>query len=74
MLLLIGLKLLLQGDFSFSATWSEIRPWIMFAYLITVLMFARANLYGERGQRGIVTNRSTSSAGSLLLARNQQAL
>jgi exopolysaccharide biosynthesis polyprenyl glycosylphosphotransferase len=49
------LKLLLEDQFNLRTGWHEMRPWIAFAYLVTVLMFARADLYADRPRRpGIV--------------------
>jgi exopolysaccharide biosynthesis polyprenyl glycosylphosphotransferase len=47
----IMLKLLFQDDFNLRTGWHEIKPWIAFAYLVTVLMFARADLYADRPRR-----------------------
>ncbi|MGI8507481.1 MAG: sugar transferase [Solirubrobacteraceae bacterium] len=47
----IVLKLALQDKLSLHEAWSYIRPAITFAYLITVLMFARADLYADRPRR-----------------------
>jgi exopolysaccharide biosynthesis polyprenyl glycosylphosphotransferase len=44
-------KLLLRGQPSLAIAWRESRPWVAFAYLITVLMFARADLYADRPRR-----------------------
>ena len=45
------LKSAIQGVSSASVAWHETRHWISFAYLITVLMFARADLYADRPRR-----------------------
>lgn len=45
------LKLGLQGHFSLSLAWSEAHHWTPFAYLVTVLMFARVDLYADRPRR-----------------------
>jgi exopolysaccharide biosynthesis polyprenyl glycosylphosphotransferase len=45
-------KAWLRGDGNVSMAWQETRHWIAFAYLITVLMFARADLYADRPRRG----------------------
>ncbi len=45
------LKLAVQDDFNLSVGWDETRQWIAFAYLVTVLMFARADLYADRPRR-----------------------
>jgi exopolysaccharide biosynthesis polyprenyl glycosylphosphotransferase len=44
-------KLLLKDHPDASLAWSQIKHWIPFAYLITVLMFARVDLYTERTRR-----------------------
>jgi exopolysaccharide biosynthesis polyprenyl glycosylphosphotransferase len=44
-------KLALQGQFDIAAAWRDGRPWVAFAYLVTVLMFARADLYADRARR-----------------------
>jgi len=45
------LKLAVHDDFNLSVGWDETRHWIAFAYLVTVLMFARADLYADRPRR-----------------------
>jgi exopolysaccharide biosynthesis polyprenyl glycosylphosphotransferase len=48
----LAVKLALQGDhLAFSIVWQQTRHWIAFAYLITVLMFARVDLYADRTRR-----------------------
>ncbi len=47
----LEIKLLLKGHASLSAPWSETRHWGAFAYLVTVLMFARVDLYSDRPRR-----------------------
>jgi len=44
-------KLALLDQFSLHEVWRETHPWITFAYLVTVLMFARVDLYAERARR-----------------------
>jgi exopolysaccharide biosynthesis polyprenyl glycosylphosphotransferase len=52
--LMIKLWLVGQGDA--ATAWKETRHWTAFAYLITVLMFARADLYADRPRRpGLAT-------------------
>lgn len=46
-----ALKLVVYGGFSVSAAWGDARPALAFAYLVTVLLFARADLYGDRPRR-----------------------
>jgi exopolysaccharide biosynthesis polyprenyl glycosylphosphotransferase len=45
------IKLALGQHFSVASGWRETQHWIAFAYLVTVLMFARADLYGDRPRR-----------------------
>jgi exopolysaccharide biosynthesis polyprenyl glycosylphosphotransferase len=45
------IKLIVQGNPDTHSAWEETRHWLAFAYLITVLMFARADLYAERARR-----------------------
>jgi len=47
----LALKLAVRGDFDLTVAWDETRHWIAFAYLVTVLMFARADLYADRPRR-----------------------
>jgi len=47
----LGLKLAVHGHFDASLAWQETRHWLAFAYLITVLMFARVDLYADRPRR-----------------------
>jgi exopolysaccharide biosynthesis polyprenyl glycosylphosphotransferase len=44
-------KLALGDSFNLTTGWDETRQWIAFAYLVTVLMFARADLYADRPRR-----------------------
>jgi exopolysaccharide biosynthesis polyprenyl glycosylphosphotransferase len=45
------LKLALRGHFSLTLAWGQAHHWTPFAYLVTVLMFARADLYSDRPRR-----------------------
>ncbi len=45
------LKLVIRDAFDASLAWKETRPWLAFGYLVTVLMFARVDLYAERSRR-----------------------
>jgi exopolysaccharide biosynthesis polyprenyl glycosylphosphotransferase len=48
----LAVKVWIQGDHSsFSIVWDQTRHWLAFAYLITVLMFARVDLYADRTRR-----------------------
>ncbi len=47
----LEVKLLARGHGSLSAPWAETRHWGAFAYLVTVLMFARVDLYSDRPRR-----------------------
>jgi exopolysaccharide biosynthesis polyprenyl glycosylphosphotransferase len=45
------LKVAVRGNFSFNAVWGNTRSALAFAYLLTVLMFARVDLYADRPRR-----------------------
>jgi exopolysaccharide biosynthesis polyprenyl glycosylphosphotransferase len=47
----IVVKLALRDTLTLHAAWHYIRPSITFAYMVTVLLFARADLYAERARR-----------------------
>jgi exopolysaccharide biosynthesis polyprenyl glycosylphosphotransferase len=47
----LALKLAVRGEFDLRTTWHDTKPWIAFAYLVTVLMFARVDLYADRPRR-----------------------
>jgi exopolysaccharide biosynthesis polyprenyl glycosylphosphotransferase len=44
-------KLALHGNLDAAVAWRDMRHWLPFSYLITVLMFARADLYADRPRR-----------------------
>jgi exopolysaccharide biosynthesis polyprenyl glycosylphosphotransferase len=45
------LKQLVRGHVDAGIAWHQTRHWLPFAYLITLLMFARADLYADRPRR-----------------------
>jgi exopolysaccharide biosynthesis polyprenyl glycosylphosphotransferase len=45
------LKLAVHGQLNASVAWQDIKHWIPFAYLVTVLAFARVDLYADRTRR-----------------------
>jgi exopolysaccharide biosynthesis polyprenyl glycosylphosphotransferase len=47
----LSLKLILRGHLDVSSAWGNTRSALAFAYLLTVLMFARADLYADRPRR-----------------------
>ncbi len=47
----LAVKLIIRGEFNLHSVWSGIHAWIPFAYLVTVLMFARVDLYADRPRR-----------------------
>ncbi len=47
----VGLRHALHDQFTFAATWRDAKPSLAFACLLTVLLFARADLYSERTRR-----------------------
>jgi len=44
-------KLVLRGNVDVRLAWQDARQWVAFAYLVTVLLFARADLYSDRARR-----------------------
>ena len=54
------IKVAINGDLNASAAWDQTRHWLPFAYLITVLMFARADLYADRPTRPGLARIATS--------------
>jgi exopolysaccharide biosynthesis polyprenyl glycosylphosphotransferase len=44
-------KLALHGNPEVAVAWRDTKHWLPFSYLITVLMFARADLYADRPRR-----------------------
>jgi exopolysaccharide biosynthesis polyprenyl glycosylphosphotransferase len=47
----IAIKALVHGQFVAATVWGETRTPLAFAYLVTVLMFARVDLYSDRPRR-----------------------
>jgi exopolysaccharide biosynthesis polyprenyl glycosylphosphotransferase len=47
----LEVKQTLTHGFSWSSAWSQAKHWDAFAYLVTVLMFARVDLYADRPRR-----------------------
>jgi exopolysaccharide biosynthesis polyprenyl glycosylphosphotransferase len=45
------IKLALRSTESLQGAWAYVRPTVAFAYLVTVLLFARADLYADRPRR-----------------------
>jgi exopolysaccharide biosynthesis polyprenyl glycosylphosphotransferase len=66
------LKETIRRGFDASVAWQESRRWVAFAYLVTVLMFARADLYADRPRRpglaGIATALFQATVISLVFA------
>jgi exopolysaccharide biosynthesis polyprenyl glycosylphosphotransferase len=44
-------KLALRDSFDGGLAWSQTKQWLWFAYLLTVLLFARVDLYADRTRR-----------------------
>jgi exopolysaccharide biosynthesis polyprenyl glycosylphosphotransferase len=44
-------KVTIRTKFDVGVAWSQSRHWVAFAYLLTVLMFARVDLYADRPRR-----------------------
>jgi exopolysaccharide biosynthesis polyprenyl glycosylphosphotransferase len=55
----LAVKLLLKDEYRTSVAWHDTKHYVAFAYLVTVLMFARVDLYADRprrpGMSGIAT-------------------
>jgi exopolysaccharide biosynthesis polyprenyl glycosylphosphotransferase len=47
----IAIKLVIRNAFSLESAWGDTRVPLAFAYLVTVLMFARVDLYSDRPRR-----------------------
>ena len=47
----LALKAVVHNQFNFSAIFDTTRHYVSFAYLVTVLMFARSRMYAGRGER-----------------------
>ena len=47
----LTIKLAVHDQLSASVAWQDVKHWIAFAYLVTVLMFARVDLYADRTRR-----------------------
>ena len=47
----LALKLAVHGNLRVGVAWGLARHWLPFSYLITVLLFARADLYADRPRR-----------------------
>jgi exopolysaccharide biosynthesis polyprenyl glycosylphosphotransferase len=47
----LTVKLVFRGEFTLHDAWNNTRPALAFAYLLTVLMFARVDLYADRPRR-----------------------
>jgi exopolysaccharide biosynthesis polyprenyl glycosylphosphotransferase len=45
------IKLAIVGQWQPDGAWHQVRSWLPFAYLITVLLFARKDLYSDRPRR-----------------------
>jgi exopolysaccharide biosynthesis polyprenyl glycosylphosphotransferase len=45
------LKVTIRTSFNAGYAWGQSRHWVDFAYLVTVLMFARVDLYADRSRR-----------------------
>jgi exopolysaccharide biosynthesis polyprenyl glycosylphosphotransferase len=45
------LKVTIRTKFDAGLAWNQSRHWVAFAYLLTVLMFARVDLYADRPRR-----------------------
>jgi exopolysaccharide biosynthesis polyprenyl glycosylphosphotransferase len=53
-------KLAVHDELSAAVAWRDVRHWIPFAYLMTVLAFARVDLYADRTRRPGLTRIATA--------------
>ncbi len=60
MLTALVVKVAIKGNVDFSVVWQQTRHWVAFAYLVTVLLFARADLYSDRTRRPGFTRIATT--------------
>ena len=56
----LALKAIVRDRIGWHATWSETQRIVAFAYLLTVLLFARSGLYAERAERPGLTRIAAS--------------
>ena len=54
----VVLKLAVHDQLNASVAWQDTKHWIPFAYLVTVLLFARVDLYADRNRRARAERRS----------------
>ena len=64
----LTLKLAFHGRFDVGLAWHQTRHWLAFGYLITVLMFARADLYADRPRRRGLTSIATALFQATIIA------
>jgi len=62
------LKLAIKGELDFRTAWHDTKPYIAFAYLVTVLMFARVDLYADRPRRPGLSKIATALFQSTVIA------
>ena len=56
----VALKLAVHDQLNASVAWQDTKHWIPFAYLVTVLLFARVDLYADRTRRPGLTAIATA--------------
>jgi exopolysaccharide biosynthesis polyprenyl glycosylphosphotransferase len=56
----VALKLAVHGKLNVTTAWGDTKHWIPFAYLVTVLLFARVDLYADRNRRPGLTRIATA--------------
>ncbi|HUB76256.1 MAG TPA: sugar transferase [Solirubrobacteraceae bacterium] len=65
----LGLKAAIEGSGSFSDVFATTRHYVSFAYLVTVLLFARSRMYASRGERpGLTRVLASLSEATLVMA------
>jgi exopolysaccharide biosynthesis polyprenyl glycosylphosphotransferase len=61
-------KAAVEGNPNVGAAWHQTRHWLSFAYLVTVLMFARADLYADRPRRPGLARIATALFQAVIIA------
>jgi len=56
----VALKLAVHDELNGRVAWQDTKHWIPFAYLVTVLLFARVDLYADRNRRPGLTRIGTA--------------
>lgn len=64
----LELKQMVRHGFDWGSAWGQAKHWDAFAYLVTVLMFARADLYADRPRRPGLSQIATALFQTMVIA------